>query len=68
MTRVIPPQPQPSQQPAQPRKIMNPTPIHILSAIALLLAIIALIFPNQYLLPVAVLLLAICNYIKPGGL
>jgi hypothetical protein len=36
---------------------------HILSAIALLLAIVALIFPNQYLIPVAVLLLAICNYV-----
>jgi len=43
---------------------MNATPVHILSAIALLLAIVALIFPNQYLIPVAVLLLAICNYIK----
>jgi hypothetical protein len=43
---------------------MNPTPVHILSAIALILSIVALIFPNQYLIPVAVLLLAICNYIK----
>lgn len=43
---------------------MNPTPIHILSAIALILAVVALIWPNAYLMPVAVLLLAICNYIK----
>ena len=43
---------------------MNLTPVHILSAIALLLAVAALILPNQYLIPVAVLLLAICNYIK----
>jgi hypothetical protein len=40
------------------------SPAHILSAIALLLAIVALIWPNSYLIPVAVLLLAICNYIK----
>lgn len=44
---------------------MNPTPIHILSAIALILVVAALIWPNAYLLPVAVLLLTICNYIRP---
>jgi hypothetical protein len=43
---------------------MTTSPVHILSAIALLLAIVALVWPNQYLVPVAVLLLAICNYIK----
>ena len=43
---------------------MNIAPVQILSAIALLLAIVALIWPNGYLIPVAVLLLAICNYIK----
>jgi hypothetical protein len=40
------------------------TPIHVLSAVAGLLVIIGLIWPNTYLLGVAVLLLAICNYIK----
>jgi hypothetical protein len=43
---------------------VNLTPIHILSAVALLLVIVALIWPQAYLMPVAVLLLAICNYIK----
>jgi len=42
---------------------MNMTPKHILSAVAIILAVVAMIWPNNIILAVAVLLLGVINFI-----
>ena len=40
------------------------SPLHILSAVALMLAVIGAALPNHYALVTAVVLLAVCNFLK----